>query len=322
MNAISAGQADVVRVLLDWPDIDVNTRAADGPSALQEAVGFRLGLGISKFSPEIFQMLLEAGADLHLQDGHGWTPMTKAIALNNWEAGHVNSISQDAMVGPKPLAPLSTTAQMAALASRCDADEVIGATSSAPFPAKGRVSSPLADTSYVAAVILAKQGPFSYSKIRKTSYLSLRCQGLVDPHPALRRRRLRRRADRAPALPGPGRAPVYNLSVVADGSAHDTGNAHTSISLVDAPDYNAATLCDFDFELADGAAPPKHEFTIGEDGHTGQVKISPPTPVKGIKCQGSCVSNYGTCNGADGQGPKLCCNGFCAADKCRPWDGV
>ncbi|KAJ6787625.1 hypothetical protein PWT90_08214 [Aphanocladium album] len=88
----------------------------------------------------------------------------------------------------------------------------------------------------------------------------------------------------------PSAAPVYNLAVLADGSMHDTGDAHTPISLVDAPDYNAATLCAFDFELADGASSPKTEFTIGDDGHTGQVKISPPTPVKGISCVGTCAS--------------------------------
>lgn len=115
---------------------------------------------------------------------------------------------------------------------------------------------------------------------------------------------------------------LYSMSVVADGTAHATSDTDTAVALVDAPDYNAAVLCDLDFALPAGATPPAHEFTIGDDGRTGQVKITPPTPVRAIRCQGTCVGTQGTCNGADGQGPKLCCNGYCAANLCRPWNGV
>ncbi|OAA74879.1 hypothetical protein LEL_06867 [Akanthomyces lecanii RCEF 1005] len=121
---------------------------------------------------------------------------------------------------------------------------------------------------------------------------------------------------------GPDAKPLYSMSVLADGAVRATSDTDSAVSLIDAPDYNAAVLCDLDFALPPGARQPEHEFTVGADGHTGQVQITPPTPVRGIRCQGSCVETLGTCNGASGQAPKLCCNGYCAANLCRPWDGV
>lgn len=120
------------------------------------------------------------------------------------------------------------------------------------------------------------------------------------------------------------KAAAYSLTVLADGTQVGTDRDHlgTKIALVDAPDYNAAVLCDFSFATPPGAPTPKTAFTIGDDGHTGQVSIDPPTGIMSVRCEGHCVPNLGTCNGADGQPPKLCCNGYCAADHCRPWDGI
>ncbi|ATY62181.1 hypothetical protein A9K55_008943 [Cordyceps militaris] len=114
-------------------------------------------------------------------------------------------------------------------------------------------------------------------------------------------------------------AALYQLAVVADNRTYATPPS-LPVARIAAPDYNAAALCDLVF--AQPAAAPEHVFVIGEDGRTGQVRIEPPTPVAGIRCAGVCVANYGTCNGADGRGPRLCCNGYCAANLCRPWNGV
>lgn len=123
---------------------------------------------------------------------------------------------------------------------------------------------------------------------------------------------------------GPDGNPLYSMSVLADGAVRATSDDGASaVSAIDAPDYNAAVLCDLDFALPPGApGPPEHEFAVGADGHTGQVRITPPTPIRAVRCLGECVETLGTCNGASGQPPRLCCNGYCAANLCRPWDGV
>ncbi|OAA47973.1 hypothetical protein ISF_09505 [Cordyceps fumosorosea ARSEF 2679] len=113
--------------------------------------------------------------------------------------------------------------------------------------------------------------------------------------------------------------PLYNLSVLANGIPHPSPDLTSAVARVAAPDYNAAALCALDF--GGQGPPPEHVFVIGEDGHTGQVRIEPPTAVRAISCEGVCVDNYARCDGG-GRGPRLCCNGYCAASLCRPWDGV
>lgn len=114
---------------------------------------------------------------------------------------------------------------------------------------------------------------------------------------------------------------LYEEAVLADGTKHETGSTR-HIALIDAPDYQASMFCDFDFILPPGGETPKTEFTIGDDGHTGQVKITPPTPISSLSCKGYCVQSLGICNGVGTVGPQVCCNGYCAANHCRPWDGV
>lgn len=85
-----------------------------------------------------------------------------------------------------------------------------------------------------------------------------------------------------------------------------------AVNIIDAPDYNAQYQCTF--------------YTPGEKALVGgitpeglsQVIIGPPQPVTGVSCAGICIPTYSDCF-RNGQYLGPCCNGFCAANKCRPW---
>ena len=86
-----------------------------------------------------------------------------------------------------------------------------------------------------------------------------------------------------------------------------------AVNIIDAPDYNAISQCTF-------YTPGEKALVGGIDTKTGagQVIIGPPQPVTGVSCVGMCVPTYSDCY-RDGQYVGPCCNGFCAANKCRPW---
>lgn len=89
-------------------------------------------------------------------------------------------------------------------------------------------------------------------------------------------------------------------------------DSNIAVNIIDAPDYNALYQCTF--------------YTAGEKAlvggitstGVGQVIIGPPQPVTGVSCFGICIPTYGDCY-RNGQYVGPCCNGFCAANKCRPW---
>lgn len=85
-----------------------------------------------------------------------------------------------------------------------------------------------------------------------------------------------------------------------------------AVNIIDAPDYNAISQCTFytngQKALVSGITP---------DG-LQQVIVGPPQPITAVSCEGMCVPTYGDCY-ANGQFVGPCCNGFCAANKCRPW---
>lgn len=86
-----------------------------------------------------------------------------------------------------------------------------------------------------------------------------------------------------------------------------------SVNIIDAPDYNAISQCTFytggEKALVSGITPQGVQ----------QVIIGPPQPVTGVSCFGFCVPTYGACYDTNGQSVGPCCNGFCAATRCRPW---
>ncbi|WYZ42477.1 hypothetical protein EsH8_VI_000176 [Colletotrichum jinshuiense] len=104
----------------------------------------------------------------------------------------------------------------------------------------------------------------------------------------------------------------YDLAIPANGQVYPTNNA-ISVNIIDAPDYNAISQCKFytngEKALVSGITPQGVQ----------QVIIGPPQPVTGVSCLGICVPTYGQCYGTDGQYIGPCCNGFCAATRCRPW---
>jgi len=49
-----------------------------------------------------------------------------------------------------------------------------------------------------------------------------------------------------------------------------------------------------------------------------QYAVGPPQPIDSVTCSGTCLQTYGDCY-VNGQYVGSCCNGYCAANKCRPW---
>ncbi|KAH7369292.1 hypothetical protein B0T11DRAFT_327384 [Plectosphaerella cucumerina] len=103
----------------------------------------------------------------------------------------------------------------------------------------------------------------------------------------------------------------YQLAIPANGQKFSTNNA-ISVNIIDAPDYNAIAQCTFYTDgqkaLVSGITPSGLQ----------QVIVGPPQPITAVSCEGMCVPTYGDCySGGQFVGP--CCNGFCAANKCRPW---
>ncbi|KAI1843786.1 hypothetical protein JX266_010045 [Neoarthrinium moseri] len=104
----------------------------------------------------------------------------------------------------------------------------------------------------------------------------------------------------------------YSLTIPADGKIHQTNNG-ISVNIIDAPDYNAISQCTF------YTAGQKTLVSGITDKGLQQVIVGPPQPITAVSCQGMCVGIYGDCYDHNGQFVGPCCNGFCAADKCRPW---
>lgn len=80
---------------------------------------------------------------------------------------------------------------------------------------------------------------------------------------------------------------AYTLTIVADGTTSTVHN-NTPISLIDAPDYLARSLCKFD-------TVDKVEFsdTIAADNVTQQVVLKPASVIRSVSCEGMCVGTYG-----------------------------
>ncbi|KAK3306205.1 uncharacterized protein B0T15DRAFT_557025 [Chaetomium strumarium] len=103
----------------------------------------------------------------------------------------------------------------------------------------------------------------------------------------------------------------YDMAFPADGNIYPTNNDF-SINIIDAPDYNAFSQCQFHTQ---GEAT--FASSISPTG-ANQIMVGPPQPITGVSCQGMCVPTYGDCY-INGQWVGPCCSGFCAANKCRPW---
>ncbi|OBT43132.1 hypothetical protein VE00_07701 [Pseudogymnoascus sp. WSF 3629] len=104
----------------------------------------------------------------------------------------------------------------------------------------------------------------------------------------------------------------YEMAFPADGTIHPT-NHDFAVSIIDAPDYLALSDCTFH--------TGGEQTLVGGLSATGvqQVIIGPPQPITGVSCYGTCVGTYGQCYDNNNQFIGPCCNGYCAATRCRPW---
>ncbi|PNY24094.1 Uncharacterized protein TCAP_05958 [Tolypocladium capitatum] len=108
---------------------------------------------------------------------------------------------------------------------------------------------------------------------------------------------------------------TYALAVKADGSTVETAHDGLDIFLIDAPDYLAYSMCKFQ-------TPGEVTLStkLASDNVTTQIVLSPPQPVLSVRCEGKCLGTYVACYTSSGMLVGPCCNGFCAADLCRPWN--
>ncbi|KAF7885135.1 hypothetical protein EAF00_010953 [Botryotinia globosa] len=104
----------------------------------------------------------------------------------------------------------------------------------------------------------------------------------------------------------------YSLTIPADGQFHATNNP-LSISLIRSSNFDVYNLCTF-----------YHDNAVALVNNGGIISVGPPTPITGVSCQVTderCIPNYSDCY-RNGQFLGSCCDGFCAANKCRPFSGV
>ncbi|KAF3769151.1 hypothetical protein M406DRAFT_234725, partial [Cryphonectria parasitica EP155] len=110
----------------------------------------------------------------------------------------------------------------------------------------------------------------------------------------------------------------YSLNITADGEEYFTDN-DLSVSLILSPNYDPYHYCTFKTASQVAFAPslvqrPEDLFPINE------IAVGPPQPIISVKCSGVCLGVYGECYNIQGQYVAPCCNGFCAATRCRPWN--
>ncbi|KAL1841146.1 hypothetical protein VTJ49DRAFT_7371 [Mycothermus thermophilus] len=103
----------------------------------------------------------------------------------------------------------------------------------------------------------------------------------------------------------------YNLTLLADGNYYQTNN-ELSVSIIEAPDYNAFYQCQF--ETVNEATLASSISPAG----VNQILVGPPTPITAVRCEGMCVHTWGECY-RNNQYVGPCCSGYCAATRCRPW---
>ncbi|CAI4211037.1 unnamed protein product [Parascedosporium putredinis] len=103
----------------------------------------------------------------------------------------------------------------------------------------------------------------------------------------------------------------YSMTFPADGVVRKTNN-NMAVSIIDAPDYFAQSHCTF---VTDTGVT--FQGAISSTG-VQQILVGPPQPIRSVSCQGVCLPTYGDCY-VNGQFAGICCSGFCAANKCRPW---
>ncbi|KAK4463512.1 hypothetical protein QBC42DRAFT_337523 [Cladorrhinum samala] len=108
---------------------------------------------------------------------------------------------------------------------------------------------------------------------------------------------------------------TYTMTIPADGQVHPTNHNDLNVNIIESSDYDIFRLCQFHYD-----PPASGTVTLVSSiaGNANQVFVGPPTPIKSVSCQGVCLTIYQDCY-INGQFVAPCCNGYCAANKCRPW---
>ncbi|RYP01427.1 hypothetical protein DL765_010862 [Monosporascus sp. GIB2] len=104
----------------------------------------------------------------------------------------------------------------------------------------------------------------------------------------------------------------YQLPVPTDGTVIPTNN-NIAVSIIDTPNYNAIAQCTFNTAGVVTLQP-----YVTPEG-LQQIIVGPPQPIISVSCRGNCVPTWGECY-RNGQFVGPCCDGFCAANRCRPWN--
>lgn len=118
-----------------------------------------------------------------------------------------------------------------------------------------------------------------------------------------------------------------------------TGNDKLSVNVILSSDYDPIHFCSF---KTTGQATLAASLTQrqADPWPINVVNVGPPQPIISVTCSGFCLGIYGefsgrgifyrasltsecvadNCYNSQGQYVGSCCNGFCAANKCRPWN--
>ncbi|KAH8785201.1 hypothetical protein F5883DRAFT_83950 [Diaporthe sp. PMI_573] len=111
----------------------------------------------------------------------------------------------------------------------------------------------------------------------------------------------------------------YRMEFVADGQEYFTNN-DLNVNLITAPDFDAYRLCTFKTASDEVTFAPSLTQQPGDPWPINQIAVGPPQKIVSVTCSGTCIGIYGDCyNSTNGQYIGSCCNGFCAANKCRPF---
>lgn len=89
-------------------------------------------------------------------------------------------------------------------------------------------------------------------------------------------------------------------------------DSNLNVNIIDIPDYYP-NYCQFET-----AGEKTLVTSINTKTGLQSLLVGPPQPIIAVTCQGYCIYTYGDCY-RNGQFLGICCAGFCAANKCRPW---
>ncbi|KFH40617.1 hypothetical protein ACRE_086880 [Hapsidospora chrysogenum ATCC 11550] len=113
-----------------------------------------------------------------------------------------------------------------------------------------------------------------------------------------------------------GESESYKLNVTADGKVYQT-KKDIPVKNINIDDYNANEQCVF---KTTGGKKLDPQFETNSNDGSQMLVLEEAKPIVSVACEGTCIGIYGLCYSENNQPLGLCCNGFCAAKHCRPWN--